>query len=549
MIQKSIIVIDVGSTFTKAHYLKGDRFFTQYAETTVERPKEDVMIGVINAIKGLENQTGCKLFDGDEPIMPESDGRGIDLFLATSSAGGGLKMLVVGLVRSITADSAERSALSAGAVIQDVIALDDGRTPYEKVEAVKDVRPDMILFAGGEDGGAVSTVTRIAEIMSMARPEGRFTEKIPLIYAGNRNAREYIENILKETLDIYITENVRPSIKIENPIPAREKIHQLFMEHVMERAPGYERLKEVVNAPILPTPSAMSRMVQNIAKNWNKNILCVDLGGATTDVFSSINGLFNRTVSANLGMSYSIGNVFCSAGLKNIKRWLPVDILEDDIRDRIANKMLNPTRIPEDDIDVMIESAIAREALRLAFYYHKEFTSIKRSKQLLGDKFSSSIRPQKTIPYLMSKIGKTEMEPINVIIGSGGALSYAREDALLLLLDGLKPTGITEIGLDNRFILPHLGVLDQVEPELAWDLFQKLCFIPLGTCIAPPGRVKYGETLFHLKGDKEIEVKGGEIKYEKLDGEYEILFPKNRTMKVELHGKVILDGRGREEKG
>ncbi|OYD15321.1 hypothetical protein CH333_06045 [candidate division WOR-3 bacterium JGI_Cruoil_03_44_89] len=534
---KYIIIIDVGSTFTKAHFVEDDLFVTQYAKTTVEKPAEDVMIGVRNAIRGIEEKTGRKFLDGDKIIIP---------FLATSSAGGGLQMLVAGLVRRITADSAERAALSAGAIIMDVLAIDDGRTPYDKIGAINYLRPDMILFAGGEEGGAVSTVTGIAEIISMAKPKGRFVEKIPLVYAGNKDAREFIQSTLGKVLDVYMTENVRPRIDIENPVPAREKIHELFMEHVMERAPGYEKLKELVSAPILPTPGAMSRMVKNIAKNWHKNVLCVDLGGATTDVFSCVNRVFNRTVSANLGMSYSMGNVLHNAGVENVMRWIPPDIDEDNIKDEVANKMLDPTKIPKDEVDMMIEEALAREAIRLAFRYHKNFAEAKRAAYLV-DKFASTLRPKKSIPYVMAKVGRSEMKPIEVIIGSGGALSYARkrEDALLILLDGLQPTGITEMGLDNRFMLPHLGALDQIHPDTAWDLFERFCFIPLATCIAPPGKVEYGKTVLHIRGDEDIRVSGGEILKKRLNGEYEIIFPGKKTMKIEIHGDAVLDGRGR----
>ncbi|MDD5530044.1 MAG: glutamate mutase L [bacterium] len=551
MTPKSFIIIDVGSTFTKAHFIREETFVTCYTKTTVEKPAEDVLIGVVNAIKDIEEKTKRKLFDNGKLVMPEKDGTGVDLFLATSSAGGGLQMVVAGLIRHITAFSAERAALSSGAIIMDVIAVNDGRTVYEKVDAIKSLRPDIILFAGGEDGGAISTVTEIAEILNMAKPKGKFIEKIPLVYAGNKDARDDILNTLQDTFDVHITENVRPTIELENPVPAREEIHQLFMEHVMKRAPGYEKLEQLLSAPIVPTPGAMFNMVKSIAKNWNKNLLCVDLGGATTDVFTVVDKTENRTVSANLGMSYSVGNVFYNAGIENIMRWIPFDIEEDELKNRIVNKMLNPTKLPADETEIMIEEAIAREAIRLALVHHRKFAEAKRASDLISG-LGAKLQLRKPLPYIMAKLGKSNMAPstFDIIIGSGGAISYgiSKETATLLLIDAIQPTGVTQIALDNRFMLPHLGALAQLYPDIAWNLFQKFCYVPLATCIAFEGKINEGEPALYIKGNTNISLKGGEILETELDGEYEIIPAKGmkgKPFKKEIHGKVIIDARGR----
>ncbi|MCK4352858.1 glutamate mutase L [candidate division WOR-3 bacterium] len=541
---KTFLLIDVGSTSTKVHFIEDTKLITQYAPTTVEKPYEDVMIGVRNAISGIEEKINKKLLGN------------VDLFLATSSAGGGLQMLVAGLVRRITAESAERAALSSGAIIMDVLAIDDGKSTFEKIDSIKHLRPDIILFSGGEDGGAISAVARTAEIISASNPKGKYIDRIPLVYAGNINARKYIQNILKKVTDVSLTENVRPKTEEENPIPARDEIHRLFMDHVMSRAPGYKKLTKIVDAPIIPTPGAAFRMVKKIAQSTSgglkKNVAVVDLGGATTDIFTVIDGVANRTVSANLGMSYSIGNTFYQTGAKNIMRWIPEELEIDELKDRIGNKMLHPTALPETKIDSFIEEAIAREAIRLAFKHHKDFTEAKRAKVLI-DIFGSSIKIKSPLPYRMAKLGKSEYEPfkINFIFGSGGALSYAnRNNALFILIDSFEPVGITEIGVDSCFLLPHLGVLDTLYPEIAWELFKKLCYVQLGFCIAPLGKVIKDEKVITIG---EAIVKGSEIVKLNLDGNYKIIpEPKfdigagfGKPVMHEFHGNVIIDTRGR----
>ncbi len=156
-------------------------------------------------------------------------------------------------------------------------------------------------------------------------------------------------------------------------MPARHEIHDLFMEHVMKHAPGYQKLMDwTAPNPIMPTPAAVGDMIQAVARREKIKVIGVDIGGATTDVFSFFQDLFNRTVSANLGMSYSISNVLAEAGLENILRWIPFSIDEGDLRNRIKNKMIRPTTIPQTLEELLIEQAIAREALRLAFEQHKK---------------------------------------------------------------------------------------------------------------------------------------------------------------------------------
>ena len=177
-------ITDVGSTTTKAILFRKDAawsFLRREAPTTVEKPDEDVGVGVRNAFRALEAQSGMTLLKDGVPAVP---------YLSTSSAGGGLAMVVTGLVREVTSRSAERVALGAGSILLDVVAMNDGRTPYEKIEALKSLRPDMILLAGGFDGEAISGPVYLAELILEAglRPKLSESADLPVVYAG-RQAR------------------------------------------------------------------------------------------------------------------------------------------------------------------------------------------------------------------------------------------------------------------------------------------------------------------------------------------------------------------------
>jgi len=242
------------------------------APTTVEAPFDDVTIGVLNAMRELEEVTGRTLLTDNKVFIRSSldNDAGADLYVSTSSAGGGLQMMVMGVVKTMTAESAQRAALGAGAIVMDVIAIDDGRKDYERIQRIRSLRPDMVLLAGGTDGGTVTHVVELAELLVAADPKPRLGIgfRLPVIFAGNKDAREEIRKLLADRFDLRIVDNIRPTLETENLGPAREAIHELFLEHVMQQAPGYNKLTTWVSAPIMPTPMAVGKLVEEVARQY-----------------------------------------------------------------------------------------------------------------------------------------------------------------------------------------------------------------------------------------------------------------------------------------
>jgi hypothetical protein len=265
----------------------------------------------------------------------------------------------------------------------------------------------------------------------------------------------------------------------------------------MAHAPGYDKLILWADAPIMPTPGAVGNILQTIARKQNINVVGVDIGGATTDVFSVFDGVFNRTVSANLGMSYSISNVCAEATLPNILRWVHFDMDERELRNRVKNKMIRPTTIPQTLEALVFEQAVAREALRLAYVQHKEFaTTLKgvQQQRTVGDMFEQQAGGQSIVDNMR----------LDLLIASGGVLSHAprMQQTAAMLIDAFEPEGFTTLAKDSIFMMPHLGVLAEVHPQAALEVFEKDCLVYLGTCIAAKGMVKPGKECFtyHVTG-------------------------------------------------
>lgn len=500
---KVILATDCGSTTTKAILIErqADGTYRQTyrgeAPTTVENPFADVTIGVVNAVTEIGELAHRRLVDDNDRIIhPATDKEGCDIYISTSSAGGGLQMMVAGVVKEMTAASAKRAALGAGAIVMDTIASNDKRRDHEKIQRIRELRPDMILISGGTDGGDAKKVVEIAELIAPAKPQPRFGGEfsLPIIFAGNKDAAPFVKKTFDTSgggVDLQIVDNLRPVLERENLGPARDAIHDMFLEHVMAHAPGYDKLMSWTDAPIMPTPGAVGNILQRIAKDQNINVVGVDIGGATTDVFSVFSGTFNRTVSANLGMSYSISNVCAEAGMANVLRWVHFDMDERELRNRVKNKMIRPTTIPQTQEALIFEQAVAREALRLAYIQHKEFaTTLKgvQQQRTVGDTFSQQVSGQSIVDNMK----------LDLMVASGGVLSHAprMNQTAMLLIDAFEPEGFTTLAKDSIFMMPHLGVLAEVHPQAAVEVFEKDCLIYLGTCIAAKGLGKIGKPCF-----------------------------------------------------
>ncbi len=504
-----ILVTDIGSTTTKALLLEisdGRLEVVGSADepTTVESPCEDVRVGLFRAVDRLATKTGIALRDGDKLLVP---------FYTTSSAGGGLQILVIALASWDTGVMARAVTCGAGGVVLDAFTIDDETPRVEKIQRMSGLSPDLVVMAGGYEGGAVASVVNMARLLALAAPRPKYGRgRLPVVFCGNTGAREYVRETLGDDFELHFAGNIRPSGTEFDLRPAIGVVHSLFMDHVMQMAPGYHTVASAASAPVIPTPSGVERILARFAEGREEKILLVDMGGATTDVFSITGGGVQRTVSANIGMSYSISNILREAEPSMVMRHLP-GALEAVVRDRVIEKTLFPATPPSDDFGRLVEHVCAAEGMRLAYEQHMDFSYqrervgfLDRLKLIGRCKFDEKFRT-------IDGAHRFRVSEFGTLIGAGGVLAHSDDiRAAWILAQGFHPRGVTTLMVDGRFHSPHMGVLSTVYPEMALDYYRKNCLRTVCRVVTPLYGMRDGRTAVKVRGPEgEICVAGGDF--------------------------------------
>jgi uncharacterized protein (TIGR01319 family) len=283
---EKVLVVDFGSTFTKIGIFdtKEETFSLKYVPTTTD----DIRNGLAN---GLGVLAECKKRGDWKPLKDKMNEFAVRL--PCSSAKGGLKVVTVSLVREESGFASELAALTAGAKL---VGTYDGKLTLEQAQSIyeKD-QPEIILLAGGTDlGGDTETQLHNAHMLAEAARFAKYTEYgVPVIYAGNQDIRDQVQNIFRHhRIDIRITENVMPEINEFHIEVVNETIRELF-QTVIIRAKGFDVVEEYMDAPFIPTPRAAFHGINLLARGYGDergigNILALDIGGATTDFYSNV---------------------------------------------------------------------------------------------------------------------------------------------------------------------------------------------------------------------------------------------------------------------
>jgi len=453
---QAVLLIDFGSTYTKV--------------TIVDLDSEEI-VGTARAGTSIETNImdGMKLALAQIP--EPAGGWNFVRKLACSSAAGGLKMIASGLVKELTAEAAKRAALGAGARVLQVFSYELTPQDLEKIVASK---PDILLLAGGTDGGNKEVLLKNAEMLCS------LPVSLPVVIAGNKVASAQAREILKKRHDpVVVADNVMPELGVLSVESARMAIRDVFLSHII-KAKGLDKAEEFLERIMMPTPAAVLSAAELLSQGHGSErgmgeLMIVDVGGATTDVHSIAKGdpskpsvmlkglpepFAKRTVEGDLGMRYSSEALVEASGrrLFDYLGWT-----DDKVACQLGLCKENPWRIPQTEEEAKFEVAMGRMAVGLAVDRH------------VG-----------TIEVVYTPFGATyvqhgkDLTQLPIVIGTGGVLLY-HSDALEILQGAVfnpeEPTLLkpqrADFYIDKEYILAAMGLLREVAPQIALRIMKK----------------------------------------------------------------------------
>lgn len=462
---KAYLAIDFGSTYTKLTAIDLDNEVILATAKDITTVEDDIMIGFNKAFNKLKIEINKKINFDEINFVNKT---------ACSSAAGGLKMVAIGLVPELTAEAAKKAALGAGARVIKTYAYE---LNSRELEEIKNTALDIILLAGGTDGGNKECIIHNAKMLA------EFKVKIPIVVAGNKAATDEIENILKEAeIDCYITENVMPFINKLNVEPSREEIRKVFMNKIVE-AKGMKKAEEFIKGILMPTPAAVLKASEILATGTDEeeglgDLIVVDIGGATTDIHSiakgeptkpsiMIKGLeepyAKRTVEGDLGMRYSAIALLEASGTRKIRNYLHDSLKQIDVKAQCQFRHDNIKMVPQSEEEIRFDEAMAKAATELAMTRHCGVLECVYTP--MGTMFNQSGKDLTETPY---------------VIGTGGVIIHSLNPKDILKAGNfneedpihLKPIA-PKFLVDKTYILSSMGLLAQEYPNTAIRIMKK----------------------------------------------------------------------------
>ena len=455
---KAVLLIDFGSTYTKVTAVDVDSeqiIGTANSYTTVET---DINNGLKNAIAILESRTGKIEY--------------IEQY-ACSSAAGGLKMVAIGLVPELTAKAAKLASLGAGAKVMQTYSY---QLTDEDLEEIDTINPDIALLTGGIDGGNKENIIYNAQVIARSKRD------FPVVIAGNRSCAGACRDILQVAgKECFICENVMPRLEQPNIEPAQDKIREIFLEEIV-KAKGLSKAQELIGDILMPTPSAMLTAMKLLAKGTKHeegigDLVGVDLGGATTDIYSMSYGLptssgtvlkglretyAKRTVEGDIGMRYSIKGIVEAT---DIERVCEISDISEERAVELINYLSTHTDVVPNGDDELerLDAALASLAIE---------TAVGRHAGTLEQYFTPM-----GISYMQK--GK-DLSNVEKVIVTGGALIHTKNTgkiAAYALFNEQQPMSLkpkkAEILVDRKYILAAMGLLSTNYPEVALRIMKK----------------------------------------------------------------------------
>ncbi len=470
----SVLGIDIGSVHTRA--LLFDVVEDSYhfiasgvAPSTYEEPYFDIGDGVFSAISKLQTVAGRMLLDNDGDLIIPSrvGGEGVDRFVVTTSCGAGLNIVTFGLLNDVSLESVNKLAHSTYGNVVESIGINDRRAMHTQLDTVLAARPDLILFAGGTDGGANRSLQRMSNLITSILQILPVTQRPTVLYCGNHDLAKKFNESFSRFTQVKVTSNVRPTIDEENLEPVLKDLNDLVMDMQYAKIGGLKRMTPLCSTPPMLSSQAFNTVIKFLGKLYdpNKGVLGIDIGGTHT-VAAYANHQVSTMHTFDYGLGTGMASVLEKANIPDLMKWLDGSHSESDVKDYLWQRSLFPNSIASNISDLAIELAVTRQILQM----------------IMRDLTSRDALPS------------TRFEPI-LLSGSIINRTATPLQSLLVILDGIQPLGISPLILDKHAMLPLLGAAGKLDPLLPVQVLESTAFSNLATVINAVSNTKPGNTI------------------------------------------------------
>ncbi len=488
---------------------------------------EDTFYGVHDAISQISKTTGRNLTKGDGQLITPNlaDGSGVDEFTATISPIKPLKVVLMGLLDNVSLESARKLASSTYTQTLETFSLYHSNRIEKQFDNIVRQQPDMIIAAGGTDGGARKPVIKSLETLRTILklfPDGSRPE---VLYTGNEELAPKAVEMIEPLAAIYTSHNIRPSLEKENLGPAEKRFIDIMNEHFYRSINGISDLQSWSGGNVFPNSYAIGRATRLfsriISENSPRSVLCVHFGSHSTVVASSHDSLLDINTLSEIGSRNGFDKVFGQENLDRIQSWVPFPVSVEDVNDFVHNLILHPTSIATTPNGSILENSVHREILNHAI------TSV-------GRKFNKQI----------GEISPGYLPLFDLMIMSGSPLSELKNlsTSLLTILDAVQPTGFQQIILDKNNLMSLLGSAMHINPDMvAQMILDPNAFSNLGFVVSPVSNSRIGTEVLRVR-----------IAYE-TGHENTIVFKKGNIYKIPLpsgqKAKILLEPLNRADLG
>ena len=514
---RAILVADCGTVLTKVSLLglvEGQYRLLARGEapTTVATPYNDITRGIVQAIGEIERVTGHTFLAKGRVLTPQQQtGDGVDLFVAAISAGGPLRLVVLGAVSPQMTELATQAISGLYAETHFIpspsfkAAGESGQGQWNpeqvqlewqrQLQNMRELQPHATLIVGtAEPPTGATPLQEACQLIVNALQDqhgqgpGRNTP-LPVLYAGAPQYVEAVRRMLHGHAEVTRVETLTQQTGLG---PVSMAATALYERDVIQRVPGYEQMRAWSPTNPVGATGSLSSLVRFLAQHYSMNVTAVDVGASTTSVMmGGERGEFIPMVNAGVGIGPHIGAILQRVGTQRVTRWLPFEITDDELRQYAMSRMMQPQVVPTSQRDLQIAQAFAREAIILTV----ETGAHARSQQFSAD----------------------------LILATGGVLAHAPKygQAMLMLLDALQPRGVTSIVLDRTMLISQLGAVATVAPVAAVQVNENDAVMHrLGTCVVPFGNLPPGQPA--LRVDVEYS-NGRKVTAEVMTGSIEVI--------------------------